>query len=133
MDGEPGVAGSLHEMGPGGRVMAHRRLVCLLLGALLYWGCWASNAAAVDLLSWVTRQHAGPAPSPASSTGRFPAVPPGKQPYYAYNVEDYPWYKHGCAVPTYNWGYFGARYRPLVVGGHSYYSTYGQVGFRPGD
>jgi hypothetical protein len=106
---------------------------CLLIGVLCGAGAWTSPAAAADVLGWLTRQSAGPAPSPATSTGRAPAVPPGKQRYYAYNVDGYPWYSHGCAVPTFNWGYFGAEYRPTAIMQHGYFNDYRQYGFRPGD
>ena len=113
--------------------MPRRRWWGRLLGATVWWVLSAAPAGAGDLLGWLTRQHCGPAPTPATSSNRFTAVPPGKQPYYAYNVEGYPWYAHGLAVPTYNWGYFGAQYRPLIVRQHPYYGDYRQWSFRPGE
>jgi hypothetical protein len=90
--------------------------------------------AAGGLVGLIKKPHVGPAPNNALNPGRHQAVPPGHQRFYAYNVEDYPWFKNGYAVPTYNWGYFGARYRPGFVGQHPYYpEEYGGGSFRPGD
>ena len=113
--------------------MPRCRWLCLLLGVLVGGMLLAAPASAGDLLGWLTRQYCGPAPTPATSTNRFTAVPPGKQRYYAYNVEGYPWYANGLAVPTYNYGYFGARYHPVVVRQHGYYSDCRQWSYRPGD
>jgi len=109
------------------------RWSCLLLGVLAWEMFSANTATAADPLGWLARQYCGPAPTPATSTNRFAAVPPGKQRYYAYNVDGYPWYAHGAAVPTFNWGYFGAQYRPTVIRQHSYYGDYRQWSYRPGD
>ena len=35
--------------------------------------------------------------------------PPGPYRYPEYNTGHSPWYGYGFGVPTYQWGYFGAR------------------------
>lgn len=63
---------------------------------------------------------------------RYAHVPPGHERFYAQPVPAYPWLDRGLNVPTYNWGYFGARTRPNVVEQHGYYDDYRQWSFRPG-
>jgi hypothetical protein len=57
---------------------------------------------------------------------------PGPYRYPEYNSGNYPWYGYGFGVPTYNWGYFGAKYRPAVVSHKGYYDRYTQWGYRTG-
>ena len=57
---------------------------------------------------------------------------PGPHRYPEYNTGNYPWYGYGFGVPTYNWGYFGAHYRPTVVSHKGYYGHYTQWGYRTG-
>jgi hypothetical protein len=59
-------------------------------------------------------------------------VPPGQERLRTVNVPAYPWLSHGLAVPTYNWGYFGARSRPTTLTQRAYYEDYVQWSFRPG-
>ena len=59
------------------------------------------------------------------------AAPPGPHRYPEYNVCG-PWYGYGFGVPTYNWGYFGARYRPACICHKGYYGTLSQWGYRRG-
>jgi hypothetical protein len=107
-------------------------LAILVLAAAVAWA--AETRAAGGLVGWLKKPYVGPAPNTALDPGRHQAVPPGHQRFYAYNVEDYPWFKNGYAVPTYNWGYFGARYRAGVVGQHPYYpEEYSGGSFRSGD
>jgi hypothetical protein len=77
--------------------------------------------------------HHKVAPAPRDSVSRYAAVPPGHQRYYVYNVEQYPWFNHGCAVPTYDWGYFGARTRPILSAEHRYRDGIWQLSFQPSD
>ncbi len=42
------------------------------------------------------------------------------------------WSGYGFGVPTYRWGYFGARYRPVCITHKGYYGTYTQWGYRSG-
>ena len=57
---------------------------------------------------------------------------PGPHRYPEYNTGNYPWYGYGFGVPTYNWGHFGAHYRPSVVSHKGYYGQYTQWGYRTG-
>lgn len=63
---------------------------------------------------------------------RYVHVPPGKERFHAVPVPAYPWLTHGEVVPTYNWGYFGARYQPRTVEQQTYYGDACQWSFRPG-
>ncbi len=58
--------------------------------------------------------------------------PPGPHRYPEYNTGNHPWYGYGFGVPTYNWGHFGARYRPTAVSHKGYYGHYTQWGYRKG-
>ena len=42
------------------------------------------------------------------------------------------WYGYGFGVPTYNWGYFGARYQSVSVCHKGYYGDHCQWGYRQG-
>jgi hypothetical protein len=113
--------------------MFYRRpLLCLVTG-LLFVALSPASAPAGDFLELLKRPYTGPAPVYARQPGRAVAVPPGHERYYAYNVPDYPWYSNGLGVPTYNWGYFGARYRPGVSGEHPYFENYKGLSYRTGD
>ena len=50
--------------------------------------------------------------------------------YPDYNTGNYPRERYG--VPTYNWGYFGAHYRPTIVSHKGYYGKCTQWGYRSG-
>lgn len=115
--------------------MSCRKLSWLLAIVLTAaFACPAGVRAADGLVGWLKKPYVGPAPNNAFNPGRHQAVPPAHQRYYAYNVEDYPWYKNGYGVPTYNWGYFGARYRAGFTGQHPYYpEEYSGGSYRPGD
>jgi hypothetical protein len=90
--------------------------------------------AASALAGEVVRTHQVPNPTPYYPTtqNRFAHVPPGHERFYAQPVPAYPTLDRGAVVPTYNWGYFGARYRPRMVGQQGYYDEYRQWSFRPG-
>jgi len=62
---------------------------------------------------------------------RHVAAPPGPHRYAEYNVYG-PWYGYGFGVPTYQWGYFGARYRPAAICHKGYYGDLTQWGYRWG-
>ena len=57
---------------------------------------------------------------------------PGPYRYSEYPGGSYPWYGYGFGVPTYNWGYFGAHYRPMSVCHKGYYGDFTQWGYRRG-
>jgi len=42
------------------------------------------------------------------------------------------WYGYGWGVPTYNWGYFGARYQPVCICHKGYYGDFVQWSYRRG-
>ncbi len=92
---------------------------------------WADAAqAGHGIYGWGGGPPASPAPidgGPGTSVG-----PPGPQRYPAYSSGNYPWYGYGFGVPTYNWGYFGVRYRPSNYVHEGYYGDYYQWGYRRG-
>jgi len=102
-------------------------LVSVLLAGFVLPAC-ASAGNWLGLLKWQRRV-------PAESVGnpkRIVAPPPGPHRYPEYNTGPCPWYGYGFGVPTYNWGYFGARYRPATIAHSGYYDTYTQWGYRRG-
>ena len=101
----------------------------MLISAMLL----PATASADGLLGLLKKPYIGPAPNNARNPGRSAAVPPAHQRYYAFNVEDYPWFNHGFPVPTYNWGYFGAHFQPSIVTQHPYYNNYRGLSYRPAD
>jgi len=64
--------------------------------------------------------------------GGYSVGPPGPYRYPEYSTGHSPWYGYGFGVPTYQWGYFGARYRPACVSHKGYYGDYTQWGYRRG-
>jgi hypothetical protein len=113
--------------------MSRRCWFFVATGVLTWATLLSTPAMAAELLGLWKKPYTGPAPVYARQPSRAVAVPPGHQRYYAYNEPDYPWYNNGLGVPTYNWGFFGARYRPAIVGDHPYYNMYSGFSFRPGD
>jgi hypothetical protein len=117
------------------KTMRHYRywgVVLAILGISL--ALYPHSAAAEGwLVGLLKKPYIGAAPNNARNPGRNAAVPPAHQRYYAYNVEDYPWFNNGFAVPTYNWGYFGARYRPATIGQDPYNNDYSGFSYRPAD
>ncbi|MBN2476059.1 MAG: hypothetical protein JXB62_15720 [Pirellulales bacterium] len=99
-------------------------LTCLLAAVSL-----ATSATAGDLLGLV-RGHGSP--SGSASPWRQVAAPPGPHRYPQYNAASAPWSGYGFGVPTYSWGYFGARYRPAVICHKGYYGDMTQWGYRVG-
>ena len=102
-------------------------LVCALSLALLS----PTPAAAGNLLGWLTGYHCDRSPDYSGNPKRIVAAPPGPHRYPEYNVHC-PWYGYGFGVPTYNWGYFGARYRPACICHHGYYGDFSQWSYRRG-
>jgi len=110
----------------------------LLIGLSLL-GLWIpSTATAVELHGWYPGKHLhGLQDHLAGSTQpidprQHVAAPPGPHRYPEYNAAAAPWYGYGFGVPTYNWGYFGATYRPAAVSHHGYYGDFTQWGYRRG-
>lgn len=77
------------------------------------------------------RQAAEP-PAPREGGYGQSAGTPGPQRYPVYAAGNYPWYGYGFGVPTYNWGYFGVRYREAKNAHTGYYGDYYQWGYRRG-
>ena len=102
-------------------------LFCVLTSGLLP----ATPATAGELLSRLKGHLHKPPPGYVSSPRQIVAAPPGPHRYAEYNVYC-PWYGYGLGVPTYNWGYFGARYRPACIYHKGYYGDLTQWGYRSG-
>jgi len=60
------------------------------------------------------------------------AGPPGPHRYEGNDAARAPWYGYGFGVPTYQWGYFGVRYRGATLGHQGYYKDYTQWSYRQG-
>jgi hypothetical protein len=110
-----------------------RRLLCESLGVLVAAVFLAGPAAGGETSAFLRKYPVAARPGYPGNLTRFPTTPQGRSPYYAVNVPAYPWLGHGMTVPTYNWGYFGAQYRPLVMTQHDYHGKCQQWSFRPGD
>jgi len=93
------------------------------------------SASAIEGLAWYPGKHLqslhGYASGPSQPIQHV-AAPPGPHRYPEYNAAAAPWYGYGFGVPTYNWGYFGATYRPAAVCHHGYYGDFTQWGYRRG-
>jgi len=68
---------------------------------------------------WLPLKHWRPGGPHQVSVG-----PPGPQRYPQYAGGNHPWYGYGFGVPTYNWGYFGARYHGTCQGIFNTYHGY---------
>jgi len=110
--------------------MMYYRLFGVLAGVLLLTLLLPAPATAGNLLGWLAGHHQAPEPWPAHGQ-RHVAAPPGPHRYAEYNVYG-PWYGYGFGVPTYQWGYFGARYRPAVICHKGYYGDLTQWSYRRG-
>ncbi len=103
-------------------------LFCASIGATAGWNTAGAAESGGPLRQ---RMVFGP-PRVPSTLDRYAHVPPGQERFQAVPVPAYPWLNNGLNVPTYQWGYFGARSRPRVVEQHGYYDDYRQWSFRPG-
>lgn len=102
-------------------------LICVLPLTLLL----PTPAHAGHLLEWLIGHHQRLPPDYVGNPKRIVAAPPGPHRYGEYNVYS-PWYGYGFGVPTYQWGYFGARYRPACISHKGYYGDLSQWGYRRG-
>ena len=86
----------------------------------------AAEAVAGGPLGWIKGPgHAAPRPGP------YQVVAPPVSTYAGGEMHGAcPGY--GPGVPTYRWGYFGARYRPTCVCHKGYYGKRTQWGYRSG-
>ena len=105
----------------------------LLTGLLLFGLLVPSSATAIELLGWYPGKHLHRLHDhPSGPPQQHVASPPGPHRYPEYNAAAAPWYGYGFGVPTYNWGHFGATYRPAAVSHHGYYGDFTQWGYRRG-
>ncbi len=113
--------------------MRHRGLCHILAGALLL---GLLPAASVDAGQWLARWRGQTAhhqpPYWAGTPKQTVAAPPGPYRYPEYDAANGPWYGYGFGVPTYNWGYFGARYHPASISHRGYYGDFTQWSYRRG-
>ena len=111
--------------------MASRWLLSVLI--LVLWPCWplSSWALAGDPLALFGNHSCDYAPHWTSTAKQYVARPTRPHGFSVYNVSG-PYYGSGFGVPTFNWGYFGARYRMGVECHQGYYGTFTQWGFRRG-
>jgi len=104
----------------------------LLAGFLLLALLLASSAEAGDMFGRLGGRYVHHRRHGMVEPQQHVAAPPGPHRYPQYNAAAAPWYGYGFGVPTYNWGYFGAKYRPAVVSHHGYYGDFSQWGYRQG-
>lgn len=109
-----------------------RPLFVGVLAGMLVWPLLPAPAPGGPLVRWLTGQCSGPPPGYTANPMQVVASTPGPYRYPAYQTGPYPWYGYGFGVPTYNWGYFGARYRPHCVGHSGYYGDFTQWSYRRG-
>jgi len=114
--------------------MSHRFVCVLLAAGLIGPGSLCPAAAeAGGPLRLFSKVHAAiAADHHQGSPHAISQGTPGPHRYPEYNTGNYPWYGYGFGVPTYNWGYFGARYRPAIVSHKGYYGRQTQWGYRTG-
>ena len=113
--------------------MRHTGWLYVLAGALLLGAVPATPA---DAGGWLAKCRILPArqqpPYWAGNPKQTVAAPPGPYRYPEYDAARGPWYGYGFGVPTYNWGYFGARYRPASISHRGYYGDFTQWSYRKG-
>jgi len=109
-----------------------RRTLPTVLALVLVLG--ASSAATVSggqRLAALARGQRPHSPERLGNPTGFSAGPPAPYRYQQYSTH-YPWYGYGFGVPTYNWGYFGVRWRPGCISHTGYYDDYMQWSYRRG-
>jgi len=80
---------------------------------------------AIQRLSARLRAPAPPVSTPLASGGVF-------QPYGQAGSRHSAWFGQSMGVPTYNWGYFGAKARPYTATRESYHGDHVEWTFRRG-
>ena len=111
--------------------MPHRCVLSILVCLLSLTWLLPAPAEAGNLFPFFKDHRHRCPPDWVGNPKRIVAAPPGPHRYGEYNVYC-PWYGYGFGVPTYNWGYFGARYRPACVCHTGYYGMFTQWGYRQG-
>ena len=110
-----------------------RGCLCLLLTWAVAWVLMSPGAAAGgDRFGLLGGHRLAGLPGDQGSAYGVSIGPPGPHRFPEYQAGGYPWYGYGFGVPTYSWGYFGARYRPGYVSHKGYYGDYTQWGYRRG-
>jgi len=122
---------------PKGFVLLSRGFVsALVVGALLF----------ADVASRAGSAHQPDSARPSAAPWRHPLRPAGVRPlvglswgppapnrYAQHQAGYYPWYGYGFAVPTFNWGYFGAHgHGTLLTGFRGYHEDFWQFSYQRG-
>ena len=103
-------------------------LVCV---GLLFLFCTTCVEAGDGPLARLLRGPHARAPQYLGNPQPMTVAPPTRHVYPEHNVNG-PWYGYGFGVPTYPWGYFGAKPRPAVISHHGYHGEFTQWGYRQG-
>ena len=112
--------------------MRGARLSKVLAAGLLVTVLLTAPALAGYPLGWKKGHRHRPPPGYVSSPLQMVTPPPS--PYYHGPSHPSPpaWNGYGFGVPTFQWGYFGARYRPVCITHKGYYGNYTQWSYRSG-
>ena len=111
--------------------MLRYALPMVVICALAVGGVFAKTASGIELARVLPPKKLCPARTyvavPQGHSAGIPA--PSRYPEYR---QCSPWYGYGFGVPTYSWGWFGAKYRPAVMCHYGYYGDFTQWGYRRG-
>ena len=100
--------------------MKRRLLLGYLLCGVLCVCLLPASAAALDLVGWLRGDHRSYTAVYLGGGDPGVAAAPGTQAYLRYPLLG-PRYGSIPGVPSYNWGYFGAPYRPVNFCHEGYY------------
>lgn len=117
---------------PMGRYYLPYYLPCILTALLLTVAILPTPAEAGELIDRLKTLCHHPPPGYVPAPMQMAAGTPGPHRYPEYNTGSYPWYGYGFGVPSYRWGYFGAKYRPIAITHKGYHGNYSQWGYRHG-
>jgi len=112
--------------------MTRRPVLSILVYLFLLMLSQPTPVAAGNLLEWMRGHARARPPAYLGNPKQVAPSPPVPHPYYPEHNVHGPWYGYGFGVPTYPWGYFGARYRPAVISHKGYYGNFTQWGYRYG-
>jgi len=101
--------------------MLRRYRTMALVGVLGIVGLANLECVALEWSNWLPRCHAVPAPRSPDSPPHYVTSPPGSEFYPQFSSTCYPPYGRLSAVPAYNYGYFGARSKPVCVTHRGYF------------
>ena len=111
--------------------MSARYWPAVLAGVLTLEILCSSAAVSGELLRMLRACHCEQGTTFLANPAGFVAVPPVPSRFGGCGSAP-AWSGYGFGIPTYNWGYFGARYRPACVSHTGYYGDYVQWGYRRG-